>query len=189
MKITHRGARLENMSTSALDRRFFIFRMEFRFHGRRKKLKGWTLVAINRSIKRKFGRCAPLFNAYPPLTSQVSARFLELNRQLKPDFVKWAATACAYFGEEANELAELALPLLDDENCMVRIRAAEFLGGIGRVDPRATIINVVNSTDHPVEQLIALNSAAYFHENIKTAFPFDASDFDGVKGEPARRIQ
>ncbi len=101
----------------------------------------------------------------------------------------WAATACAYFGEEANELAELALPLLDDENCMVRVRAAEFLGGIGRVDPRATIISVVNSTDHPVEQLIALNSAAYFHENIKTAFPFDASDFDGVTGEPARRIQ
>jgi hypothetical protein len=40
-----------------------------------------------------------------------------------------------------------------------------------------------------VEQLIALNSAAYFHENVKTAFPFDATDFNGVKGDPARRIQ
>ena len=101
----------------------------------------------------------------------------------------WAATACAYFGEEASELSDLAMPLLDDENPMVRVRAAEFLGRIGKVDPRATIISVVNSTDHPVEQLIALNSAAYFHENIKTAFPFDATDFNGVKGDPARRIQ
>jgi len=60
VKITHRGARLENVSARALDRRFFIFRMEFRFHDRRKNWKGRTLVAINKSIKRKFKRHEPL---------------------------------------------------------------------------------------------------------------------------------
>ena len=101
----------------------------------------------------------------------------------------WAATACAYFGQEASELADTARPLLDDEDPMVRVRAAEFLGRIGKVDPRTTLIDVVNSSDHPVEQLIALNAAAYFHEHTETAFLFQASDFEGVNGEGERRIQ
>jgi len=101
----------------------------------------------------------------------------------------WAATTCAYFGQEASELADTARPLLDDEDPMVRVRAAEFLGSIGKVDPRSTIIDVVNSTDHPVEQLIALNAAAYFHEHADTSFLFQASDFEGVEGEGERRIQ
>lgn len=108
------------------------------------------------------------------------------------DFLKryWAATVCASFGEEATELAGSIRPLLKDEDRMVRVRAAEFLGGIGKTDPRVVLIDVVNASEHPVEHLIALNAAAYFHENSKTSFPFDASNFTSVpsKSEAQRRL-
>ena len=123
----------------------------------------------------------PYVDAHPALTAALTSD--------DPYQRYWAATACAYFGEEASELAHTARPLLNDEDPMVRVRAAEFLGRIGKVDPRTTLIDVVNSSDHPIEQLIALNAAAYFHEHTETAFLFQASDFEGVKGEGERRIQ
>lgn len=102
----------------------------------------------------------------------------------------WAATVCAAFGEDASELAFNAKKLLEDEDPMVRVRAAEFLGLIGEIDPRSTLIDVVNNTDHPVEQMIALNAAALFHANTELAYPFEAENFTSVKesDEAYRRI-
>lgn len=103
----------------------------------------------------------------------------------------WAATACASFGVDATELANTAKPLLEDENPLVRVRAAEFLGLIGEIDPRGTLIDVVNTSGNPVEQLIALNAVALFHDYAETSYPFSADDFEPVvKGsESERRIQ
>jgi uncharacterized sulfatase len=101
----------------------------------------------------------------------------------------WGATACATLGEAAAELVEPARGLLRDDDPMVRVRAAEFLGSVGRADPRSTLIDVVNSTDHPVEHLIALNAVAYFHDHAKTSFPFEAESFEPIEGESQRRIQ
>lgn len=103
----------------------------------------------------------------------------------------WAATACAAFGKDATELVSAAKPLLEDDDPMVRVRAAEFLGLIGEIDPRSTLIDVVNTSEHPVEQLIALNAVALFHDYAETSYPFTADDFEPVvKGsESERRIQ
>ncbi len=103
----------------------------------------------------------------------------------------WAATACASFGKDASELADTAMPLLKDEDLMVRVRAAEFLGRIGKIDPRRTLVEVVNSTNHPIEHLIALNAAAFFHEHSDLSFPFEADDFTTIdtKTESLRRIE
>lgn len=103
----------------------------------------------------------------------------------------WAATVCAAFGKEASDLADTAKPLLNDSDPAVRIRAAEFLGLIGAADPRSTLIDVVDGTDHPVVQLMALNSVAFFHDNPSgLSYPFEASDFPKVKqsDEAYRRI-
>lgn len=107
-----------------------------------------------------------------------------------PKIRTWALMVCSAFGNEASELTDLARPLLKDENSLVRLRAAEFLGLIGETDPRITIIEVVNHTAHPVEQLIALQSAALFHEHSPLAFPFEASAFTSIseEGEAGRRI-
>tara|TARA_R110002096_G_scaffold22070_13_gene71261 strand:- start:670 stop:2550 length:1881 start_codon:yes stop_codon:yes gene_type:complete len=124
----------------------------------------------------------PYSEAHDPLSEALKSK--DPNRRY------WAATVCAYFGEDASELASVAKPLLKDKNLMVRIRAAEFLGIIGKVDPRTPLIDVVNSTKHPVEHLIALNSAAFFHEHSRLSFPFDAAEFTSVspKSEAQRRI-
>lgn len=100
----------------------------------------------------------------------------------------WAAAVCAAFGEEASDLATIAKPLLKDESPAVRVRAAEFLGLTGKIDPRATLIDVVNGADNEVTQLIALNAAALFHDHSRLSYPFDGSNFKNVKGEAQRRI-
>ncbi|MEM7699433.1 MAG: sulfatase-like hydrolase/transferase, partial [Verrucomicrobiota bacterium] len=104
---------------------------------------------------------------------------------------QWAATVAAAFGEEATDLAADVRPLLKDEDPIVRLRAVEFLGQTGAVDPRAPIAAIVNGTEHPVTQMIALNTAAWFHAHPELAFPFDPASFTAVdeSSEPYRRIQ
>ncbi|MEX2578981.1 MAG: sulfatase-like hydrolase/transferase [Verrucomicrobiales bacterium] len=116
---------------------------------------------------------------------------LERSLQDEDELVRyWAATVCATFGQAASELTANAKPLLKDDSPVVRVRAAEFLGLVGETDPRSTLIDVVNNTDHPVEQMIALNAAALFHENPGLAYPFEADSFTSVQsgGNPHRRI-
>lgn len=123
--------------------------------------------------------------------------FPEIHGQLERSLVDedpmiryWAATVCAAFGANATEVAGTAKNLLDDDSPMVRVRAAEFLGLIGAIDPRSILIDVVNSTEHPVEQMITLNAAAMFHRNTNLAYPFEATSFNTVDptDEAYRRI-
>lgn len=102
----------------------------------------------------------------------------------------WAATVASAFGEEAVELAPLARKLLEVPQPYVRARAIEFLGLIGEADPRATLVGIVNESDSVAEQLIALQSAALFHDRSPLAYPFDPAAFKELPahGEPARRI-
>ncbi|NLT71151.1 MAG: sulfatase-like hydrolase/transferase [Verrucomicrobiaceae bacterium] len=92
----------------------------------------------------------------------------------------WAAAVCAAYGEDAAELAEPVRDLLDDPDPMVRVRAVEFLALLGEIDPRGPLVAITNGTDDPVEKLIALQSAAFFHNHPALAFPFDADAFDPV---------
>ncbi|MEM1443427.1 MAG: HEAT repeat domain-containing protein, partial [Verrucomicrobiota bacterium] len=85
----------------------------------------------------------------------------------------WAVSACATFGSAAEDLALAAMPLLEDESPIVRVRAAEFLGQIGKTDPRETLIDVIETTDHFVTALIALNAVVYFHDHSELAYPVD----------------
>jgi len=103
----------------------------------------------------------------------------------------WAAAVCAAYGQDAVELVDLVKELLDDPDTMVRVRAVEFLGMVGVIDPRAPLLSIVNGTDDPIEKLIALQSAAFFHEHPVLAFPFSADSFGPAApgGEAERRIR
>jgi len=103
----------------------------------------------------------------------------------------WAAGVCAAYGQEAVELVDLVKELLDDPDMMVRVRAIEYLGMVGEIDPRAPLVTIVNESSEPVEKLIALQSAAFFHEHPAMAFPFEASSFTPVdpKLEAERRLR
>ncbi len=102
----------------------------------------------------------------------------------------WAATVAASYGEEAADLAELGRRLLDDPAPYVRVRAVEFLGLAGQLDPRAPLVAIVNESEDSAEQLLALQSAALFHRHAPLSHPFDASAFKPLApgAEPARRI-
>lgn len=109
-------------------------------------------------------------------------------RSADPLVRHWALTACAALGERASEMVPLAARLRGDADPMVRLRAAEFLGLVGEVDPRSAIEGVVMESDHPVVQLLGLQSAALFHEHPATAYPFSSDAFGSVQGEAQRRI-
>lgn len=111
----------------------------------------------------------PFGEAREALTTALSAK--------EPLQRLWAVSSCAAFGSEAEELAEAAMPLLDDNDPIVRVRAAEFLGQIGKTDPRETLIDVVNQADEYVVALIALNAVIYFHDHQDLAYPVEADAF------------
>ncbi|MFT5093641.1 MAG: hypothetical protein ACI93T_002470 [Porticoccaceae bacterium] len=67
------------------------------------------------------------------------------------------------------------MPLLKDDHLIVRIRAAEFFGLIGHLNPQLILASIVNNTDNPVEAGEALNSIVYFRDCHQPAYPIDPS--------------
>ena len=92
----------------------------------------------------------------------------------------WAATVCASFGDEASSLVEAAKPLLKDESNVVRMRACDFLGRVGVINPQTILTDVVNSTKDPVEATEALNSVVWFRDFFQNRFPVQRSDFNPI---------
>jgi uncharacterized sulfatase len=86
-----------------------------------------------------------------------------------------AAMTCSEIGKEATGLAATVEPLLKDESLIVRVRAAEFLGLINKLNPQPILASVVNETANPVEAGEALNSIVYFRDCHQPAYPIDAS--------------
>ena len=76
----------------------------------------------------------------------------------------WGAMTCSAIGSDAASLADAVKPLLKDDSLIVRVRAAEFLGLLNRLDPQPILSDVVNTTNNPVEAAEALNSIVYFQD-------------------------
>jgi len=85
----------------------------------------------------------------------------------------WAAMTCASFGKTAAPLAEKATALLEDDELVVRIRAAEFLGLIGHLDPRPVLTQVINESPNAVEVTEALGAVVLFHDMLEGGYRFD----------------
>ena len=90
----------------------------------------------------------------------------------------WALMACTAFGEQAESLAPFAMPLLKDEMPIVAVRAAEFLGRIGKINPQPLLTKIVNVTDDPVLATEALNTIVWFKDFFDDRYPVDRNDFD-----------
>lgn len=87
----------------------------------------------------------------------------------------WGAMVCSSFGKKAESLGQVARKLLTDEYKVVQLRAAEFLGLIGQIDPTKKIVELVNTTDDSIFATEALNSLVYFVDHDKSGAGFDAS--------------
>ena len=86
-----------------------------------------------------------------------------------------AAMTCSEIGIEATSLAKVIVPLVRDKSLTVRIRAAEFLGLINKINPQPILADIVNRTSNPVEAGEALNSIVYFQDCHQPAYPIDAA--------------
>jgi uncharacterized sulfatase len=89
----------------------------------------------------------------------------------------WGAMVCTAFGQHAAMFADLVRPLLRDPSEIVRLRAIEFLGCIGTVDPQSALIELVNTTSDSVLTIEALNSVVWFKDHFSGKHPVQRSDF------------
>ncbi|MDF1812253.1 MAG: sulfatase-like hydrolase/transferase [Verrucomicrobiales bacterium] len=92
----------------------------------------------------------------------------------------WGAMVCSSFGKQAEAFAPGAKELLNDENEVVQLRAAEFLGLINEIDPAKTIVDLVNQTDDSVFATEALNSLVYFVDHHDPPAKLDISTLKPV---------
>ena len=78
---------------------------------------------------------------------------------------------------EAAGLAAKAEPLLKDPKEIVRVRAAEFLGRIGKINPQTDLTEILNTTEDPIVATEALNSVVWFRDFFDGKYPVKRSDF------------
>lgn len=92
----------------------------------------------------------------------------------------WGVMVCNSFGKEAADFAICVEPLLKDDCEIVRVRAAEFLGIIGKQNPQPVLTEIVNTTQDPILATEALNSIVFFRDFFQDRYPVERSDFDPV---------
>jgi len=102
----------------------------------------------------------------------------------------WAMMVCTQFGVKAESAADQARGLLRDENEMVRVRAAEFLGSIGAGDPRPALLDVLGATDSAVVSLLALQTVVYLRDGPRTwKFDIDPAKVRSKDSQVERRLE
>jgi arylsulfatase A-like enzyme len=78
----------------------------------------------------------------------------------------WGLIVCSSFREQASPFYEKAATMsaADDER-LVRVRAAEFLGLVGVADPRPVLTQALQQTTDPVEANLILNSVTLLSDS------------------------
>jgi len=100
----------------------------------------------------------------------------------------WALIACSCFGEKAAPLVPVAKERLEDDELLVRVRAAEFLAIVAAADPRPTLYGVLSATRSNVEALLTFNTVVFINDHLD-GYPFDMSrlKMQAKGGEVKRR--
>lgn len=100
----------------------------------------------------------------------------------------WAAIVCGTFGKQAQSLVSQVKELLDDEELLVRVRAAEFLGSIQAADPRPTLYSVLEESRSPVTTLIALNAIVFLQDHHGYQFKIQPAQISAKDALVKRRL-
>ncbi|QDV22058.1 sulfatase-like hydrolase/transferase [Aureliella helgolandensis] len=87
----------------------------------------------------------------------------------------WAIIACSSHGKSAASLAPIAQQLAqNDDNRLVRVRAAEFLGLIGVSDPQSVLLECLGQSKSPIEANLILNTVVLLRDG-EPGYDFDIS--------------
>lgn len=77
----------------------------------------------------------------------------------------WGLIVCSSFGEEAAPFGDKALKIaLQDDNNLVRMRAAEFLGLTKTANPRFMLVDCLKDAQTATEANLVLNTIALLHD-------------------------
>ncbi|MFW6169535.1 MAG: sulfatase-like hydrolase/transferase [Planctomycetota bacterium] len=101
----------------------------------------------------------------------------------------WAMTLCATFGPTAKPLAEKARKLLKDDEPLVRVRAAEFLGRIRAADPMPPLMDVLKTSDSYPTAAIAMNTVVYLRDALGYECDISKEDVKATGGYVKRRLE
>jgi hypothetical protein len=99
----------------------------------------------------------------------------------------WGCVTAAVHGEEAKVLVANAKKLLKDENLMVRMRAAEFLGSINATDPMPALLSVLNNATTEQELMLTFNAVVYLRDYKGYKFDNSKLNLKLKGGEVVRR--
>lgn len=103
----------------------------------------------------------------------------------------WGFIACSCFGKTASGFIERAkAAAANDDNLLVRTRAAEFLALIGAQDPQPVIMDVLAKSEDHVEALLVLNTLVMLRDG-KPGYAFDikAGSVKAKGGQVGRRLE
>ena len=102
----------------------------------------------------------------------------------------WALTNCTLFGSGAAPLAPLAKRRLEDDELLVRVRAAEFLGSIKAIDPRPHLLDVLKREESGVAAAITLNAIVFLRDGPhRYEFDVSAKDIKATGNGVSRRLE
>jgi hypothetical protein len=100
----------------------------------------------------------------------------------------WGLIVCSCFGQQAGSLTGRAIELTEDENLLVRTRAAEFLGIVGSHDPVPTIMECLSASQSGVQTNLILNTAVLLRDGYGYDFEISpqslsptAADYQDVR--------
>ena len=103
----------------------------------------------------------------------------------------WALIACSSHGDDAVPLVTTSKDVAaKDDELLVRVRAAEFLGLVGAADPQSTILNCLQQTPSPVEANLILNTLVLLRDG-EPGYKFDIGpgQLTRFKGKEADGVQ
>ncbi len=101
----------------------------------------------------------------------------------------WAVVALSIHAAEPDTWAPRVRPLLEDPEPLVRVRVAEYLGIVDAADPVPTLMQVLKTSETPVESLIALNTVVFLRDGPRGyRFSITPDDVAAKNPEVQRRL-
>ena len=146
-------------------------------------------IAFGRKHKAEIGRLIGVAELAVLPFDEAEAKLIAAIDSDDPWQRYWALTDCAVFGEKAKPLVDKAKAALNDQQPLVRLRAAEFLAIVGAADPRPTLLDILKTSDSYLVAAITLNSVAYLRDSKGYEFSLARQDIKATGNSVSRRLE
>jgi hypothetical protein len=122
-------------------------------------------TGFGRTRKGEIARLVEIADLAVEPFEQAEGRLNAALRSVNPWERYWGMIVCSCFAKRASSLADRAREIAaQDENSLVRVRAAEFLGLIAAADPRPVVLNALAQSRSGVEASLILNSVVLLRD-------------------------